>query len=202
MEKTCYQLLAVSPEAGYDEIRRAFRRQARRCHPDTAAPDMADEDLFQEILAAYRTLSSPLKRASYDAQLSSARSAGSDSFLQKLRELCRSRRRWLNPFFRFVASASVARTTPVRNGPPPVKVRARYHSSGPTFGQVLAARQQAEYSSYVLCEDGIIRPKNRLGAARRKRPLPPHRPKSAVVLRSWWGVLLLLLVGVWEMFRR
>lgn len=67
MEKTCYQILAVPPGASFAEIQRAFRRQARRFHPDTAAPGMADEVRFQELLAAYRLLGSPVRRARYDA---------------------------------------------------------------------------------------------------------------------------------------
>lgn len=61
---------------------------------------MADESQFQELLAAYRLLNSPLKRANYDTQLSSARSATSGSLLQGLRKLFDARWRWLKTSFR------------------------------------------------------------------------------------------------------
>lgn len=202
MEKNYYRILAVSPDASFAEIRRAFRHQARRCHPDTATPEMADEALFQELLLAYRLLSSPLKRANYDAQLSSAQSATSGSLLRGLRKLCRSRWRWFKATFRRSANASTVGSTPVRYRPSPVKVWVRDQSGGPTFGQVLAARQQAESSCYVLCEDGIIRQKNAVGERKRVWPSQSRRSNAAVALRSWWGVLLVLMVGCWEVFRR
>lgn len=202
MEKTYYQLLAVPPDAGFDEIRRAFRREARRCHPDTAAPERADEVRFQEILAAYRTLSSPEKRASYDRRLSSISAAGSDSLLIRLRNICRFGRQVVKTFFRLAASASAGRPASVCKRPFPAKFWVRHPFSGPTFGQVLAARQQAESSSYVLCEDGVIRQKNAVDEGRGGRSLKQHRPHPTAALRSWRGVLLVLLTGVWEVFRR
>lgn len=202
MEQTCYQILAVPPGASSAEIRRAFRRQARRCHPDTAPLETADEARFQELLAAYRLLSSPLKRANYDAQLSCARVATSGSLLRGLRKLCRSRWCWFKASVRLGARASTVRPTSVRYRPSPVKVWVRDQPSGPTFGQVLAARQQTESSGYVLCEDGIIRQKNAVGERKRVWPSRPRRSSLTVVLRSWWGVLLVLMVGCWEVFRR
>lgn len=202
MEKNYYQLLAVPPDAGYDEIRRAFRREARRCHPDTAAPERADETRFQEILAAYRTLSSPVKRANYDTRLSRATAAIGDSLLRRLGTLCRSRWHGLKAIFRLAASASAGRPASIRKRPFPAKFWVRYPSSGPTFSQVLAARQQAEISKYVLCEDGIIRKKRAADTGKREGPLQSHRSHPTVALRSWWAGLLVLLVGIWEVFRQ
>ncbi len=196
MDKTCYQILAVPFKASSAEIRRAFRRQARRCHPDTAPLGAADAARFQELLVAYRLLSSPSKRVRYDAQMVADRSAVSGS----LRKLWRLRWQWMMACFRRYANSSQIRaaSTPSR---PLVRVRTgnRVRPCWPTFGEVLAVRQKAEFSRYVLCEDGIIRPKSAVGES---RPGRSQRPNLTVVLRGWWGVMLMLMVGCWEVFKR
>ncbi|OEU52489.1 MAG: hypothetical protein BA871_12935 [Desulfuromonadales bacterium C00003096] len=208
MVKTCYQILAVPFDSSSAEIQRAFRRQARRCHPDTAPPGAADAARFQELLVAYRLLNSPSKRAHYDAQMAASRSAVSGSLLGSWRKLWRLRWQWLMTFFRRSANSSPVReaSTPCRP-PDRVRTRNRERSCWPTFGEVLAVRQKAESSCYVLCEDGIIRPKSavgesRLGESRPGRPLRSQRPNLTVVLRGWWGGLLMLMIGCWEVFRR
>lgn len=61
-----YELLGVSPDASIDEIKSAFRKLARRYHPDVAEDDLDAEARFKEIARAYETLSDPEKRARYD----------------------------------------------------------------------------------------------------------------------------------------
>jgi molecular chaperone DnaJ len=60
-----YELLSVSRTADKDEIKRAFRRLARKYHPDVNKEDGAEEK-FKEINRAYEVLSDPEKRARYD----------------------------------------------------------------------------------------------------------------------------------------
>src|SRR3954454_23665685 len=67
MEKlNLYKVLEVSKEATPDEIRRSYRRLARKYHPDANPGDKKAEDRFKEIQHAYEVLSKPEKRREYD----------------------------------------------------------------------------------------------------------------------------------------
>ncbi|MBA2712975.1 MAG: J domain-containing protein, partial [Rubrobacteraceae bacterium] len=67
MEKVnLYKVLEVSKEAPQDEIRRSYRRLARKYHPDANPGDKKAEDRFKEIQHAYEVLSKPEKRREYD----------------------------------------------------------------------------------------------------------------------------------------
>lgn len=64
-----YQVLGVGPSASDAEIRAAYRRLARRHHPDRAAGGSAAGAVgMHEINEAYRVLGDPGRRAVYDAQ--------------------------------------------------------------------------------------------------------------------------------------
>ncbi len=62
--KDLYELLSASRDATEDEIKKAFRQQARKFHPDNK--ETGNEELFKEINQAYEILSDPEKRAIYD----------------------------------------------------------------------------------------------------------------------------------------
>nr|AKA20389.1 chaperone DnaJ-like protein [Medicago sativa] len=66
-----YQILGISAGASNQEIKAAYRRLARVCHPDVAAIDRKNSsaDDFMKIQSAYSTLSDPDKRANYDRSL-------------------------------------------------------------------------------------------------------------------------------------
>ncbi|XVF62188.1 hypothetical protein PTKIN_Ptkin08bG0197000 [Pterospermum kingtungense] len=66
-----YEVLGISVGASNQEIKAAYRRLVRVCHPDLAATDRKDTsaDEFMKIHAAYSTLSDPEKRAVYDSKL-------------------------------------------------------------------------------------------------------------------------------------
>lgn len=64
-EKDFYKVLGVSRGAAQDEIKRAYRKLARKYHPDVSAEKDAD-DRFKEVQEAYDVLGDPEKRAAYD----------------------------------------------------------------------------------------------------------------------------------------
>lgn len=65
-KKDYYAILGVKRRASDKEIRQAYRRLARKYHPDVNAGDKAAEAKFKEINAAYEVLSDAEKRRKYD----------------------------------------------------------------------------------------------------------------------------------------
>jgi molecular chaperone DnaJ len=61
-----YDTLGVPKNASSDEIKKAYRKLARRHHPDANAGDAEAEARFKEIQGAYDVLSDPEKRKAYD----------------------------------------------------------------------------------------------------------------------------------------
>lgn len=61
-----YEILEVSRDASSEDIKRAYRRLARKYHPDANPGDLGAEARFKELAAAYEVLSDPEKRSRYD----------------------------------------------------------------------------------------------------------------------------------------
>jgi len=61
-----YEVLGVSKDANKDDIKRAYRKQALKYHPDKNPGDAEAEERFKEAAEAYEVLSDDQKRAAYD----------------------------------------------------------------------------------------------------------------------------------------
>lgn len=61
-----FEILGVSQEATFDEVKRAYRQLARRYHPDLNPGDKSAEEKFKLLGEAYNVLSDPEKRSQYE----------------------------------------------------------------------------------------------------------------------------------------
>ena len=64
--KDYYSTLGVAKTASQKEIKQAYRKVARKHHPDVNPGDKGAENRFKELNEAYEVLSDPVKRKKYD----------------------------------------------------------------------------------------------------------------------------------------
>lgn len=74
-DKCYYSLLGLGPDASAAEVKRAYRRLARACHPDLHPGDPQAEARFKQVSRAAAVLSDPSQRATYDQIAGLARRA-------------------------------------------------------------------------------------------------------------------------------
>jgi len=66
LQPDLYELLGVERAANPEELKRAYRKQALRFHPDRNPGDLEAERRFKEVTWAYQVLSDAVRRAQYD----------------------------------------------------------------------------------------------------------------------------------------
>ena len=65
MRKDYYKILNLTKASSYEDIKKAYKKQALKYHPDkNKEPDA--EEKFKEVAEAYEILSDPQKRQNYD----------------------------------------------------------------------------------------------------------------------------------------
>ena len=92
-KKDYYEALGLSRGASLDEIKKAYRKLARKYHPDMNPGDPSAEDKFKGISEAYEVLTDPEKKKMYDQFGDAAfspgagRARGADLDMEKRRRL-------------------------------------------------------------------------------------------------------------------
>ena len=75
-----YEILGVPKTATEKELKAAYRKLARKFHPDVNPGDKSAEEKFKEVSGAFAVLSDPEKRAKYDRGGHGAFEPGFDPF--------------------------------------------------------------------------------------------------------------------------
>jgi DnaJ-class molecular chaperone len=78
MAANLYDTLGVKQDASEDAIRKAYRKLARKHHPDVNPDNKTSEDKFKAVASAYEVLSDTKKRAAYDEFGDAALAGGFD----------------------------------------------------------------------------------------------------------------------------
>ena len=75
-----YDVLGIPKQASNQEIKKAYRKLAKKYHPDTNPGDEEAEKLFKEVTEAYNVLSDEEKRKLYDQFGHAAFDGGTDPY--------------------------------------------------------------------------------------------------------------------------
>lgn len=140
-----YQVLGVDKTASQDDIKKAFRKLARKYHPDLNPNDATAKDKFQAINEANEVLSDPEKRKKYDEYGEHWKHA--DEF--------EAQKRHGNRPVQEVSAASAVRASVVRAVPVSVRMGAVHTGTLPTGRSFPEAVQTASPISLNRCSDTV-----------------------------------------------
>ena len=77
-----YRILEIEPDASMRQIKKAYRKQALKYHPDRNNEDRGAAEKMKSVNEAYAVLSSPAKRRDYDLMKNGYGSSDYDQFGQ------------------------------------------------------------------------------------------------------------------------
>lgn len=83
IDRPLYDRLNVSVSATEDELKSAYRRMAKRCHPDRHPGDSSATEKFQAVLQAYQVLMDPLTREQHDLHFGCLDQLSCEEYLQR-----------------------------------------------------------------------------------------------------------------------
>lgn len=99
-----YELLGVVKDADQAAIKAAFRKKAKKYHPDINPGNVQAEKIFKELNEAYSVLSDETKRKKYDRELAGTSGLDEEIFYEKVHRTQRnpsSAKKAANPFMGF-----------------------------------------------------------------------------------------------------
>ncbi len=71
--ESLYDILGIAPGCSFGELKKAYLRQAKQCHPDLFGGSIEKTIAFQRLVNAFDVLSDPSRRLEYDARLDGQR---------------------------------------------------------------------------------------------------------------------------------
>jgi DnaJ-class molecular chaperone len=163
-----YFVLGIPRDESARGIRKAFRDQARRHHPDRAGPNGAPR--FRDVVEAYRVLSDPEQRRAYDADRATAVPVRDECHEEDLSragiEWCAPARRRpaRNLFCDVVLSRREARSGGILPVRIPVRICAHCRGAGPAIDPVCARCGATGMFEAELTIPLVLPPRTRTGA--------------------------------------
>ncbi|TFG07067.1 MAG: molecular chaperone DnaJ [Promethearchaeota archaeon] len=153
-----YEVLGVENDATSDEIKLAYRRLAKKLHPDMNKTDPSAKDKFIELQEAYEVLSDPEKRQNYDrfgfsgvdVDMSSVFSGGIPGLDELFKSIFGGGFGGFGDFFGgFGSRASTRRAQPRREVGEDIEKHLDITFEEAMFG----AKKEVEIERYIPCED-------------------------------------------------
>lgn len=117
-EENYYEILGITQSATHDEIKKAYRKQARKYHPDVCSLSNAKE-LFIEVSKAYEILINPDSRAEYDNILNNefySESNNSSNFNEYNKEATRKAEAYSNMSLEKILTGVLGLTVEIARG--------------------------------------------------------------------------------------